>query len=475
MNFETIIGIEVHAEIKSAAKIYSPAPHAYGETPNSMTHVIDWGYPGVLPTLNKTIVDQALRAALALNCEITHEMSFDRKNYFYPDNPKGYQITQDRTPIGRNGYIEIEVNGVKKRIGVTRVHIEEDAGKSTHYDGYSLVDLNRQGSPLIEIVSEPEIHTAEEAAAYIEQLRAILLYADVSDVKMEEGSMRCDANVSIRPIGQEAFGTKSELKNLNSISNIQKGIEFEITRQTKALLAGEVLQQETRRFDEAARQTVLMRIKEGASDYRYYPEADLSTLYIDHEWIERAKASLPELPQQRRLRYENALELTAYDAHVLTLSKETSDFFDATVDAGANPKQAANWLMGEVQAYLNKNQFVLAQTPLTPQTLAEMINLIEDGTISSKMAKKVFTHLIEKGGSADAAVEKLGLKQISDTGLITDIVTAVLDANPQSIEDFKNGKDRAIGFLVGQIMKQTKGQANPQVVNQILMAEINKR
>ncbi|MGL4623434.1 MAG: Asp-tRNA(Asn)/Glu-tRNA(Gln) amidotransferase subunit GatB [Culicoidibacterales bacterium] len=475
MNFETIIGIEVHAEIKSEAKIYSPAPHAYGEAPNTMTHVIDWGYPGVLPTLNKQVVEQALRAALALNCEITHEMSFDRKNYFYPDNPKGYQITQDRTPIGRNGYIEIEVNGVKKRIGVTRVHIEEDAGKSTHYDGYSLVDLNRQGAPLIEIVSEPEIHTAEEAAAYIEQLRAILLYTDVSDVKMEEGSMRCDANVSIRPIGQEAFGTKSELKNLNSISNIQKGIEFEITRQTKSLLAGEVLRQETRRFDEAARQTVVMRVKEGASDYRYSPEADLSTLYIDHEWIARAKASLPELPQQRRLRYENAMELTAYDAQVLTLSKETSDFFDATVDAGANPKQAANWMMGEVQAYLNKNQLVLAQTPLTPQTLAEMINLIEDGTISSKMAKKVFMHLIEKGGSADAAVDKLGLKQISDTGLITDIVTAVLDANPQSIEDFKNGKDRAIGFLVGQIMKQTKGQANPQVVNQILMAEISKR
>ncbi|MGL6008747.1 MAG: Asp-tRNA(Asn)/Glu-tRNA(Gln) amidotransferase subunit GatB, partial [Culicoidibacterales bacterium] len=324
-------------------------------------------------------------------------------------------------------------------------------------------------------VSEPEIHNAEEAAAYIEQLRAILLYTDVSDVKMEEGSMRCDANVSIRPIGQEAFGTKSELKNLNSISNIQKGIEFEIKRQAKALLAGEVLLQETRRFDEAARQTVLMRIKEGASDYRYYPEADLSTLYIDHEWIEQAKASLPELPQQRRLRYENALELTAYDAHVLTLSKETSDFFDATVDAGANAKQAANWLMGEVQAYLNKNQLQAAQTPLTPQTLAEMICLIEDGTISSKMAKKVFTHLIEKGGSADQAVEKLGLKQISDTGLITDVVTKTLDANPQSIEDFKNGKDRAIGFLVGQIMKQTKGQANPQVVNQILMEEINKR
>ncbi|MGL6249211.1 MAG: Asp-tRNA(Asn)/Glu-tRNA(Gln) amidotransferase subunit GatB, partial [Culicoidibacterales bacterium] len=281
--------------------------------------------------------------------------------------------------------------------------------------------------------------------------------------------------VSIRPIGQEAFGTKSELKNLNSISNIQKGIEFEIKRQAKALLAGEVLLQETRRFDEAARQTVLMRIKEGASDYRYYPEADLSTLYIDHEWIEQAKASLPELPQQRRLRYENALELTAYDAHVLTLSKETSDFFDATVDAGANAKQAANWLMGEVQAYLNKNQLQAAQTPLTPQTLAEMICLIEDGTISSKMAKKVFTHLIEKGGSADQAVEKLGLKQISDTGLITDVVTKTLDANPQSIEDFKNGKDRAIGFLVGQIMKQTKGQANPQVVNQILMEEINKR
>ncbi|KEK24430.1 Asp-tRNA(Asn)/Glu-tRNA(Gln) amidotransferase subunit GatB [Bacillus gaemokensis] len=476
MNLETIIGLEVHVELKTNSKIFSASPTEFGADPNTQTSVIDLGYPGVLPTLNKEAVNFAMKAAMALNCEIATETKFDRKNYFYPDNPKAYQISQYDKPIGENGWIEIEVDGKKKRIGITRLHLEEDAGKSTHTsEGYSLVDYNRQGMPLIEIVSEPDMRTPEEAYAYLEKLKSIIQYTGVSDCKMEEGSLRCDANISLRPVGQEKFGTKAELKNLNSFAYVQKGLEHEQVRQEKELLSGGIIQQETRRYDEATKKTILMRVKEGSDDYRYFPEPDLVELYIDDEWKERIRTSIPELPDARKVRYVEELGLPAYDAHVLTLTKEMSDFFEATVADGADAKLTSNWLMGEVLAYLNKQQKELKDVALTPAGLSKMVQLIEKGTISSKIAKKVFNELIEKGGDPEEIVKAKGLVQISDEGTLRKIVTEILDNNEQSIEDFKNGKDRAIGFLVGQIMKATKGQANPPLVNKILLEEINKR
>lgn len=476
MNFETIIGLEVHVELKTESKIFSPAPAHFGAEPNKNTSVIDLGYPGVLPVLNKRVVDFGMKAAMALNCQIATDTKFDRKNYFYPDNPKAYQISQFDKPIGEHGWIEIEVDGKKKKIGITRIHLEEDAGKLTHTkDGYSLVDLNRQGTPLIEIVSEPDIRTPEEAYAYLEKLKSIIQYTGVSDCKMEEGSLRCDANISLRPIGQKEFGTKAELKNLNSFNYVRRGLEFEQKRQEKVLLAGGIIEQETRRFDEATGETTLMRVKEGADDYRYFPEPDLVSLYIDEEWKERVRSEIPELPDERKKRYMEELGLPAYDAMVLTLTKEMSDFFEASIQAGADAKLASNWLMGDVSAYLNAEQKELHEVALTPDNLAGMIKLIEKGTISSKMAKKVFKELVEKGGDPEKIVKEKGLVQISDEGELLKIITEILDNNQQSIEDFKNGKDRALGFLVGQVMKATRGQANPPMVNKLLLEEMNKR
>ncbi|UYV53327.1 Asp-tRNA(Asn)/Glu-tRNA(Gln) amidotransferase subunit GatB [Priestia megaterium] len=476
MNFETIIGLEVHVELKTKSKIFSASPNAFGAAPNANTSVIDLGYPGVLPVLNKEAVDFAMKAALALNCEIATDTKFDRKNYFYPDNPKAYQISQFDKPIGENGWIEVEVKGETKRIRINRLHLEEDAGKLTHTgDGYSLVDFNRQGTPLIEIVSEADMRSPEEAYAYLEKLKSIIQYTGVSDCKMEEGSLRCDANISLRPVGQEEFGTKAELKNLNSFNYVRRGLEHEEIRQEKVLLSGGLIDQETRRFDESTGETILMRVKEGSDDYRYFPEPDLLELHIDEEWKERVRASIPELPDARKKRYVEELGLPAYDAMVLTLTKEMSDFFEATLAAGGDAKLSSNWLMGEVSAYLNSNQKELSDVALTPEGLAGMIQLIQEGTISSKIAKKVFKELIENGGDAKKIVKEKGLVQISDDATLRKFVTDALDANPQSIEDFKNGKDRAIGFLVGQIMKASKGQANPPMVNKILLEEINKR
>lgn len=476
MNFETVIGLEVHVELKTDSKMFSPSPVHFGAEPNTNTNVIDLGYPGVLPVVNKRAVDFGMRAAMALNCEIARETKFDRKNYFYPDNPKAYQISQFDQPIGENGWLEIEVNGEKKRIGITRLHLEEDAGKLTHTsDGYSLVDYNRQGTPLIEIVSEPDIRTADEAYAYLEKIKAIIQYTGVSDVRMEEGSLRCDANISLRPYGRDEFGTKTELKNLNSFNFVRRGIEHEQVRQEQVLLAGGEIVQETRRYDEATGKTVLMRVKEGSDDYRYFPEPDLVDIHIDDAWMERVRAEIPELPDARKARYVSELGLSSYDAMVLTLAKPISDFFEATVTAGADAKLASNWLMGEVSAHLNAEQKELSDTALTAEGLAGMIQLISDGTISSKIAKKVFKELIEKGGDAKEIVKAKGMVQISDEGVLREFVTTALDANPQSIEDFKNGKDRAIGFLVGQIMKASRGQANPPLLNKILLEEIAKR
>ncbi|MFC6464127.1 Asp-tRNA(Asn)/Glu-tRNA(Gln) amidotransferase subunit GatB [Marinilactibacillus sp. GCM10026970] len=477
MNLETIIGLEVHVELKTDSKMFSPSPAHFGAEPNTNTNVIDWGYPGVLPVVNERAIEFGMRAALALNCTITQDTKFDRKNYFYPDNPKAYQISQFDRPIGHDGWIDIEVNGETKRIRIERVHLEEDAGKNTHgTDGYSYVDLNRQGTPLIEIVSEADMRSPEEAYAYLEALKQIVQFTGVSDVKMEEGSMRCDANVSLRPFGQEAFGTKAELKNLNSFNYVRKGLAYEVERQEKVLMAGGELLQETRRYDESTGNTLLMRVKEGSSDYRYFPEPDIPRLIIEDEWVEAVRNSLPEMPKERRARYVRELNIPEYDAEVLTSSKELSDFFDGTLSFDADAKQVSNWLMGEVSAYLNSEKLGIDDTALTPKALAEMINLIADGTISSKIAKKVFRELITNGSdSVESLVEEKGWAQLSDPSKLLPIINEILDNNDQSIEDFKNGRDRAIGFLVGQIMKQTRGQANPGVVNQLLKEEIEKR
>ena len=475
MHFETVIGLEVHVELKTDSKIFSPSPAHFGAEPNTNTNVIDLGYPGVLPVVNKRAVEWGMKAAMALNMTVARESKFDRKNYFYPDNPKAYQISQFDQPIGENGWIDIEVNGETKRIGITRAHLEEDAGKLTHKNGYSLVDLNRQGTPLIEIVSEPDIRTPEEAYAYLEKLRSIIQYIEVSDVKMEEGSMRCDANISIRPYGQEKFGTKTELKNLNSFTFVRKGLEYEEKRQEQVILSGGKIEQETRRFDETTGTTKLMRVKEGSDDYRYFPEPDIVPMIISDEWMEEVRKTIPELPDARQRRYQEELGLPAYDAHVLTLTKEMSDMFEKTISLGADAKLASNYLMVDVNAYLNKVQKELSETELTAEGLAGMIKLITDGTISSKIAKKVFAELIEHGGDAEKIVKEKGLVQVSDSGQLLAWVNEALDNNPKSIEDYKNGRDRAIGFLVGQIMKASKGQANPQMINKMLLEEIAKR
>ncbi|GAF41308.1 gatB protein [Agrilactobacillus composti DSM 18527 = JCM 14202] len=476
MNFETTIGLEVHVELKTKTKMFSPSPVEFGDEPNTNTNVIDFGFPGVLPKVNKQAYRYGIMVALALNANVTKDTHFDRKNYFYPDNPKAYQITQFEKPLGTDGWVEIEVDGQKKKIGIAELHVEEDAGKNTHSeDGYSYVDLNRQGTPLIEIVSKPDIASPDEAYAYLEKLRQIVQFTGASDVKMEEGSMRVDTNISIRPIGQSEYGTKTELKNLNSFNFVRQGLAYEEKRQSRILMSGGSIRQETRRYDDATGQTYLMRVKEGSDDYRYFPEPDIPPFHLSDDWINEIKASIPEMPDKRRDRYVNDFGLPEYDAQVITNTKEMSDFFDAAVNHNADPKQVSNWLMGEVNAYLNENKVDLPQTKLTPENLAAMINLIKDGTISSKIAKKVFQETITNGTEPKKYVEDKGMVQLSDPAKLTPIVDGILDSNQQSIDDFKNGKDRAVGFLIGQIMKQTRGKANPKVVNQILMTELKKR
>ena len=472
MNFETTIGLEVHVEMKTNSKIFSPSPVQFGSEPNANTNVIDWGYPGVLPSTNKSVVENGIRAALALHAEIEPHQHFDRKNYFYPDNPKAYQISQSVSPLGHDGWVEIDVDGEKKKIGIAEMHIEEDAGKNTHSpNGYSYVDLNRQGTPLIEIVSKPDISSPDEAYAYPEALRERIQFTGISDVKMEEGSMRVDVNISIRPVGSDKYGTKTELKNLNSFNYVRKGLLFEEQRQQRVLMSGGEIGQETRRYDETTGQTILMRVKEGSDDYRYFPEPDLPSLEISEDWVKEIGDTMPQMPNNRRDRYVNELGLTEYDAMVLTQTKEMSDFFEATVADGADAKLASNYLQGDVNAYLNDEQVDLAATKLTPANLSGMIKLIDNGTISSKMAKKVFKGIVAGENPAEY-VKAHGLVQLSDPAQLQPIIDEILANNEQSVTDFKNGKDRAVGFLVGQIMKQTKGQANPQVVNQLLMKSL---
>lgn len=476
MNFETIIGLEVHVELNTNSKIFSPSSAHFGQDANANTNIIDWSLPGVLPVINKGVIDAGIKASLALNMAIHQEMHFDRKNYFYPDNPKAYQISQFDEPIGYNGWIEIELeDGSTKKIRIERAHLEEDAGKNTHgTDGYSYVDLNRQGVPLIEIVSEADMRSPEEAYAYLTALKEVIQYTGVSDVKMEEGSMRVDANISLRPYGQEAFGTKTELKNLNSFNYVRKGLQHEIERQAKILRSGGQIQQETRRYDEATGETILMRVKEGAADYRYFPEPDLPLYEIDDAWIEDIRSELPEFPKERRTRYVSEYGLTAYDASQLTATKVTSDFFEAAVAEGGDAKQVSNWLQGEVAQYLNAENKVLSDIALTPENLIEMLGLIADGTISSKIAKKVFSHLAKNGGSAREYVEKAGLVQISDPEVLIPIIHQVFADNEAAVADFKSGKRNADKAFTGFLMKATKGQANPQVALKLLAQELEK-
>lgn len=475
MKYETVVGLEVHVELKTNTKIFSPSPNAFGKEPNENINPKDLGYPGTLPVLNEEAVNYGMKAALALNCDIADEMVFDRKHYFYPDNPAAYQISQDKQPIGENGWIDIEVDGVEKRIRIERVHLEEDAGKLTHAIDGSLVDYNRQGTPLIEIVSEADIRSPEEAYAYLEKLKSIIQYTGVSDVRMEEGSLRCDANISLRPFGQEEFGTKTELKNLNSFAFVRDGLAYEEVRQAKVLNDGGVIEQETRRYDDKSKKTILMRVKGDADDYRFLPDPDIPSVVISEEWKERIRQEIPELPDARRQRYVEELDLPAYDAGVLTATIQMANFFEETVAQGADAKQASNWIMGDISAYMNKHLKEIQELAITPEALGKMINLIKDGTISSKIAKQVFEELVEHGGDPEKIVKEKGLVQISDEGQLREIIGKVLDENEQSIIDFKEGKGRALGFLVGQTMKATQGQANPQMVNKILKEEIEKR
>ncbi|MGG3283617.1 Asp-tRNA(Asn)/Glu-tRNA(Gln) amidotransferase subunit GatB [Paenibacillus solani] len=473
--YETVIGLEVHVELHTNSKIFCGCSTAFGAPPNTHTCPICLGHPGVLPVLNRQAVEYAMKAAMALNCTIGDVSKFDRKNYFYPDSPKAYQISQYDQPIGEHGWIDIEVDGKTKRIGITRLHLEEDAGKLTHVDGgyASLVDFNRVGTPLVEIVSEPEISSPEEAKAYLEKIRAIMQYCDVSDVKMEEGSLRCDANISLRPWGQEEFGTKAELKNMNSFRGVQRGLEYEQFRQAEILDEGGVIVQETRRWDEAQAKTLSMRGKEQAHDYRYFPDPDLVSVHISEEWKEAIRATIPELPDARKVRYASEYGLPDYDAAVITSSKLLADFFEDSLNYTKDAKSVSNWIMGDLLGYLNSNNLELAEVKITGQGLGEMIGLIEKGTISSKIAKTVFKEMLESGKLPAQIVEEKGLVQISDEGAIKSIVEQVVANNPQSVEDYKAGKQKAIGFLVGQVMKESKGKANPALANKLLVEVLN--
>ncbi|MCP3774242.1 Asp-tRNA(Asn)/Glu-tRNA(Gln) amidotransferase subunit GatB [Paenibacillus sp. MZ04-78.2] len=474
--YETVIGLEVHVELHTNSKIFCGCSTAFGAPPNTHTCPICLGHPGVLPVLNKQAVEYAMKASMALNCQIATESKFDRKNYFYPDSPKAYQISQYDKPVGEHGWIEIEVNGETKRIGITRVHLEEDAGKLTHVDGghASLVDFNRVGTPLIEIVSEPDLRSPEEARAYLEKLKAIMQYCDVSDVKMEEGSLRCDANISLRPYGQEEFGTKAELKNMNSFRGVQRGLEYEEWRQADVLDSGGKVVQETRRWDEAQGKTLTMRSKEQAHDYRYFPDPDLVALHIEDAWKARVRDSIPELPDARKKRYVSEYGLPSYDAEVITSSIKVADFFEESLNFTKDAKAVSNWIMGDLLGYLNANNLELQDVKVTGKGLGEMIGLMEKGTISSKIAKTVFKTMLETGKAPQTIVEEQGLVQISDEGAILAVVEQIVAGNPQSVADFKAGKEKAVGFLVGQVMKETKGKANPGLVNKLIIEVLNR-
>ena len=474
MKYETVIGIEIHCELKTKTKMFSSAPTSFGEVANTCVNEVDLGHPGTLPCVNKEAVRLAILAATALHCEIDPLVKFDRKNYYYSDLPKGYQITQQFHPIGTGGFVHIKTDAGEKDIRINRIHMEEDTAKQFHSDAGTLIDFNRAGTPLVEIVSEPDIRNGAEAAAYVEKLRALLYYLGVSDVKMEEGSMRCDVNVSIRPEGSTEFGTKTEVKNLNSISNVQKAIDAEVARQMELLDKGEPVIQATRRYDETQKTTILMRKKEGNVDYKFFPEPNITPIRLSAEWIKDIQEHMEELPDERKARYMKDFSLKEYDADVLVANRELSNFFDEVCKYTKNYKKAANWVIVEVVAALNKASIKISDNPCDPRYLGDMINMVDAGEISGKQAKIVFEEIM-KGKDPKKVVEEKGMKQMSDSSELLGIVTTVLDNNPQSIEDFKNGKDRAVGFLVGQVMKASKGQANPAMTNKLIQEELKKR
>ncbi len=475
MNFEAVIGIEIHVEMKTKSKMFSSAPVLFGAEPNTLVRPLDIAFPGTMPLVNKQAVINAIRVSNALHMSIDNELWFDRKNYFYSDLPKGFQITQDKRPIGRDGYVEIKTKNGIKRIEIERLHMEEDTCKQLHMSNYSLLDYNRAGTPLVEIVSRPNIRSGEEAMKYVEQIKSIVQFTDVSDGKMEEGSLRCDVNISLRPIGSETFGTKVEIKNLNSLSNVEKAIEFEIIRQQKLLLAGIPVEQETRRFDEMRKETVLMRKKTDAVDYKYFTEPNITPIKLSDEFIKNAIETCPELASSKRNRYINDLKLSEYDADILLQDKAVSEYFDKTIKYNANPKLLVNWIMVDIASYLNKNNYSISDLKLSPEHLSDLVKLISEGKISSKQAKDVFLDIVETNASPIDVANKLGIVQMSDENAIMDLVIEALNENPQAIEDFKNGKDRAVGFLVGQIMKKSRGKANPAITSKLVIQELKKR
>jgi len=475
MLFEPVIGLEVHAQLLTSTKIFCGCSTRFGEEPNSNTCPVCLGMPGTLPVLNKKVVEFAMKMSLATHCRINSINTWARKNYFYPDLPKGYQITQYSHPIAEGGYVDIEIDGSKSRIGITRIHMEEDAGKSIHDESgpSSYVDLNRAGVPLIEIVSEPDMRNTDEAVHYLRRLHEILVYLEICDGNMEEGSFRCDANISLRPKGQQKFGTRSELKNMNSFRNVQHALEYEIRRQRAILEGGGIVVQETRLWDVSQGATHSMRGKEEAHDYRYFPEPDLVPVVISDEWIKEVSSALPELPMEKRERFVEQYGIPTYDAGVLTASLATADYYEETARLCGKPKLASNWIMGNLLAYLNEEKLEVTESPITPQTLADLINMIDEGTISGKIAKDVFEDMCKSGKGPKEIVDKRGLLQISDASKLEKIVEAVLEANPGQLEQYKSGKVQLFGFFVGQTMKATNGKANPGIVNELLKKRLS--
>ena len=479
IKYETVIGLEVHVQINTKTKIFCSCSTEFGKPPNANTCPICLGMPGVLPVLNKQFLEYAMKACLATNCTIAPINRFARKNYFYPDLPKGYQISQFEEPLGINGYINIKINGSKKRIGLTRIHMEEDAGKLIHGEnlgspGKSYVDFNRTGVPLCEVVSEPDLRSAQEARTYLGELKSILQYAEVSDCNMEEGSLRCDANISLRPEGQKEFGTRTELKNLNSFKFVQKAIEYEVNRQTLILEQGDKVIQETRLYDSDKGETFSMRSKEEAHDYRYFPDPDLVPVVLDEAWIEEIKKTIPELPEQKRERFTKEYGLPEYDAGVLTSSRELADYFEKCTSLFTKPKIISNWVMGDLLRELNKNNQEIGQCPISPEALVNLLKLIDEGIISGNIAKSVFEEMYQTGKKAKIIVEEKGLKQITDDKAIDEMVEVILQANPTQVEEYKGGKEKVLGFLVGQVMKTSKGKANPGAVNKLLKEKLSR-
>ena len=475
--YEPVIGLEVHVQLQTQSKIFCSCSTRFGDPPNSNTCPVCLGLPGALPVLNREAVTMAMKAALALNCAVNSRSRFARKNYFYPDLPKGYQISQYDEPLAEHGWLEIEANGARKRVGITRIHLEEDAGKSLH-EGFpdsetkSYIDLNRSGVPLIEIVSEPDIRTPDEAFEYLTRLKEILLYTGVSDCNMEEGSLRCDANVSVRPSGAANFGVKTEVKNLNSFKFLQKALAYEVERQTRILESGGAIQQETRLWDSREQKTFGMRSKEFAHDYRYFPEPDLLPLEISATWKEEVARSLPELPDARRERLVREYQLPLADADQLASSRPLADFFEATARASKEPKLAANWILSELLYALKEAGREITQSPVSPEGLAGLLQLISEGKLSGRMGKDVLGEMFRTGKPSEAVVAEQGLEQITDAEVIARVVREVVAANPRQVEQYRKGKAATLGWFVGQVMKATRGQANPQVVQETLKKEL---